>query len=346
MASRRTKIAAQFSTVRSLQTMTLSRHPVVCLASFLVLAVSMVSPAFGPVAVSAATSLDYTGVQVKKDIPYLGAGSAEKLDLYRPEKLDKGKRYPAVVIIHGGGWSGGTKGATREQNFATNLVRASYICVSIDYTLATPEHHTWPEVLYQCKSAVQFLRKNANVYQVDATHIGVIGGSAGGHLALMVGLTSVTRSLEPPGPYRGVSSRVQAVADFYGPTNLSALPSTHNCEVMLGVNKSQGATLWEQASPANLVTRHAPPVLVVQGSEDKGVPVSQAELILEKLKEAGVPHDFILVKGAGHSFDFQPSQQDLRAAVIAFFDKYLKSKAEQGTLRPIHLSPKGSISTR
>jgi acetyl esterase/lipase len=284
-----------------------------------------VALAIAPAAMLAAAAPDLTGVQVEKDVPYLGASAAEKLDLYRPEKLDPGRRYPAIVIIHGGGWTGGSKGDAREQNFATTLVLAGYICVSIDYTLATPQRSTWPQNLYQCKSAVQFLRQNARRYQIDPKHIGVMGGSAGGHLSLMVGLTSVTGSFAPPGPYGHVSSRVQAVADFYGPSDLATVFPDPCCETMFGVKWTEKPALWEQASPINYVTRRAPPVLVIHGTEDATVPISQSELLLKKLEAEGVPHQYLRVSGAGHSFDLQPPQQDLRAAVIAFFDKYLQA---------------------
>lgn len=283
-----------------------------------------------PVAAPETSNVDFTGVQVEKDIAYLGPGREEKLDLFRPEKLETGKKYPAIVIMHGGGWFSGGKSDEREQNFAATLARAGYISISIDYGMAREGHSVWPQIVYDCKSAVQFLRKNARRYQVDANHIGAMGGSAGGHLALLVGLTSVTKTLPPPGPYQGVSSQVQAVVDFYGPANLLTIITNVNLslqkyiEWMLGVTQEQNRALWEQASPVNLVTPKSPPVLLVHGSEDKAVPVSQSEELVAKLTENGVPHQLVLVKGAGHSFDFQPPQQDLRPIAIAFFDKYLK----------------------
>ena len=286
-------------------------------------------PASNAVAAPEKSNVDFTGVQVEKNIAYLGPGREEKLDLYRPEKLEAGKKYPAIVIIHGGGWYSGEKSNAREQNFATTLARAGYISVSIDYGMASKGHAVWPQIIYDCKAAVQFLRKNAKRYQVDPNHIGAMGGSAGGHLALMVGLTSVTKTLTPPGPYQGVSSQVQAIGDFYGPANLitwdlDVKKYGNFVEWFLGAPKEQNRALWEQASPVYLVTSKSPPVLVVQGTEDEAVPVSQSQELAAKLAEKGVPSQLVLVKGAGHSFDFQPPQQDLRPIAIAFFDKYLK----------------------
>lgn len=293
------------------------------LAMFLGIAVSWTS-SYGQANVPGQKRLNLAGVRVEKDIVYLHGANTEKLDIYRPEMLEKVKRCPAIVLIHGGGFTEGRKDRALEQRIAADLARAGYICASIDYSLATKDLHTWPDVLYQCKSAVQFLRKNATLYQIEPDHIGVMGDSAGAYLALMVGLTSVTGALQPPGPYQGISSRVQAVADFYGATNLPTADADENCAMMLGVNKKNGLALWERESPINNVTFGAPPVLVAQGSEDTESPVGQSEELVEKLKEKGVPYQYIFVKGAGHSFDFHPPQQDLCTPVIAFFDKYLK----------------------
>ena len=280
--------------------------------------------AFGPITEPDPANIDFAGVEITRDIPYLQSTARETLDLYRPQKRAPGKAYPAVVVIHGGGWTEGSKSLVREQNFGTNLARAGYICASIDYTLATKAHHTWPEVLYQCKSSVQFLRKNSATYQIDPDHIGIMGGSAGGHLALMVGLTSVTGRLQPSGPWADFSSRVQAVVDFYGPTNLPTVRLDEYCGMLLGADKMQEPDLWASASPVNFVTGDGPPVLVIHGTADQAVVLDQSEQLVRKLARETVPHEFITVDGAGHSFDLQPPQRDLRSAVIGFFDRYLK----------------------
>ena len=93
-----------------------------------------------------------------------------------------------MLIIHGGGWVGGDKGVSREFKIGTTLAKAGYVCASVNYTL---ERGNWPQNLFDCKNAVRYLRKNSDNYQVDAKHIGVVGGSAGGHLALMVAYTSM-----------------------------------------------------------------------------------------------------------------------------------------------------------
>lgn len=162
---------------------------------------------------------------------------------------------------------------------------------------------------------------------MDPRHIGVIGDSAGGHLALMVGLTGGEAALEPPEPYRGISSRVQAVVSFYGPTNL---PEWHDgqesCELLLGRPQQQAPELWTLASPVSRVSADAPPILIVHGSEDKGIPASQARELDLILQQRGVRHELLIVEGAPHAFSLQWRQVDLRPRVIGFFDHYLKRK--------------------
>lgn len=259
-------------------------------------------------------------VRVEKDIAYLGPERAEKLDLYLPAKVDKGQRCPGIVIIHGGGFTGGDKGAKREQNIGTTLAGHGYVCVSINYALAKSGEPTWPRNLHDCKQAVRFLRKNADKYQVESNHIGVIGGSAGGHLAAMVGLTDAKAGLDPSGPDAGISCRVQAVVAMYGPAEL------RKDTVMLPGTRAEKPELYKQASPVTHVAKDNPPVLILHGTADKLVPVEQSELLAAALKKAGVEHQLVIIEGAPHSFDLQPKQRDLRPLVVGFFDKHLRSK--------------------
>jgi acetyl esterase/lipase len=262
-------------------------------------------------------------VRVELDLPYLGAGRAEKLDLYLPAKVDPGQRLPGIVIIHGGGWTGGTKRGAREQNIGTNLAKQGYVCISIDYLLASKDKPAWPQNLHDCKTAVRWLRAHAQQYHVNPDRIGVIGGSAGGHLALMVGLTGPEAGLDPQGLYGTFSTQVQAVVDLYGPTDLVHRGRDH---VMLPGTQADKPDLYKQASPVTHVRKGNPPVLILHGTKDATVPVEQSQRLAEVLKKAGVEYELILVDGAPHSFHLEPKEQDLRPAVIGFFNKHLKAK--------------------
>ncbi len=259
-------------------------------------------------------------VKVEKDVAYLGPDRKEKLDLYLPAEEPKpGAKRPGIVIIHGGGWTGGDKGAKREINIGTTLAAHGYVCVSINYALASKGHPTWPENLQDCKRAVRWLRKNAEAYQIDPDHIGAIGGSAGGHLTALLALTGPDDGLDPSDD-AGISCRVQAAVPMY--PHMAASMDGH--PVMLPGSRSEVPDLYFRATPINHVTRDDPPLLILHGTADTTTPLSQSERLARRLEEVGVVHQFVILDGAKHSFDLQPPQRDLRGLVIGFFDQYLK----------------------
>ena len=141
-------------------------------------------------------------VGIKENLEFLEAGRSERMDLYYPADPRPGDKFPGIVIIHGGSWCRGIRNAEREINIGTNLARMGYVCISIDYRLATPGNvkkygRTFPVNLQDCKKAVQWLRKNAEKLHVDAGKIGCIGGSAGGHLAALLSVAGPDAGLEP-----------------------------------------------------------------------------------------------------------------------------------------------------
>lgn len=268
--------------------------------------------------VSAATE----DVRVEKDVEYLAAGREEKADLYLPASVPKGQRCPGVVIIHGGGWSGGDKGAAREINIGTTLARHGYVCMSINYVLAAKGTTavTWPQNLHDCKTAVRWLRKNAARLQLDPDHIGAIGGSAGGHLTAMLALTDAKDGLDPKEPYGEFSCHIQAAVDLYGPADLL---TWHDIS-MFRKKRTEAPELYRAASPATYADKNDPPILIMHGTADKTVDVQQSKDFDAALAKAGTPHELVIVEGAPHTFHLQPKQQDLRPIVLGFFDRYLK----------------------
>lgn len=258
-------------------------------------------------------------VRTEHDVDYLGAGRAEKADLYLPANPKSGDKFPAVVIIHGGGWSGGQKRAAREINIGTTLALNGYVGMSIDYVLANKDHPgpTWPQNLHDCKTAVRWLRANAARLHVDPDRIGVIGGSAGGHLAAMVGLTD--GEFNPPGEG---STRVQCAVDLYGPV----LWFEQQDIAMFRKSRAEAPGLYRQADPRTHIDPSDPPLLILHGTADKTVPVADSEALAAALKAGGVEHHLEIIPDAPHSFHLQPKQRDLRPLVLGFFDKHLKGK--------------------
>ncbi|MGB7156958.1 MAG: alpha/beta hydrolase [Tepidisphaeraceae bacterium] len=278
------------------------------------------------------------GVVIEQDLEFLEPGRAERLDLYRPaEPPADGKLLGGIVMIHGGGWVRGDKAAAREFNIGTTLAKAGYVCVSVNYMMQPGRR--WPTNLLDCKNAVRFLRKHAAKYGIDPNRIGVIGGSAGGHLALMVAYTADVPALEPASPYPGLSSRVGAVVNLYGITNLLTLRKTDEQGTPIGeprettalfkATRSEDPDLWRVASPVSHVAKSSPPTLILHGTIDTTVDRDQATELAARLKEVGAEHQIMMIDGIGHTFDLQtwrrkPLPQDLRPVVAGFFDKHLK----------------------
>jgi acetyl esterase/lipase len=273
---------------------------------------------------SACAEEDLTGV-VMNTVSYLPDGRSEKADLYLPEMFPEGKKLPAVLIIHGGGFVGGKRNAARELNIGSNLVKAGYVALSIDYLLAKPDQPSWPQNLHDCKTAVRWLRAHADQYHIDSDNIGVIGGSAGGTLAALVTLCGPDAGLDPTEPYGEYSSEVRCGVDLYGPADFTSRKKSYP---MFGKTFEEAPELFRQASPVSHATKGDPPLLILHGTADKTVDLEQSRLMAEACAKAGVEHELIIVEGAPHTFHMQPKQRDLRPVIIGFFDRYLKPSGE------------------
>ncbi len=275
-------------------------------------------------------------IRVLRDVPFLAPGRAEKIDVFLPAPPPAGKLSPAVVWIHGGGWTGGTKNEARAKEICETLVNAGYVALNVDYKLGDG---AWPTNLHDCKNAVRFLRVHAAEWRVDPERIAVAGGSAGGHLALMVGYTAGVQELEPGAPYPGVSSSVRAVIDMYGISDLRTRRETEPGGKVLASVRAPGpvavfgpaesAAVYRLASPVTHVSPATPPTLILHGDKDATVDLKQSQDLAAALARAGVPHELVVVPGAGHTFDWEswgkkPLSRDLRPVALAFLGRHLK----------------------
>jgi acetyl esterase/lipase len=231
------------------------------------------------------------------DIPFLGADRKEKLDLYfpnGPKRLDR----PAVVFIHGGGFTGGDKAEYRSASVSADLCRAGYVVVSCNYVLGSKtKEGVWPQNIADCRNAVRWVRTHAKELGVNPDKIAVAGGSAGGYLALMVGLSDDKTG--PGGdPTAKHSAKVSAVIDMYGVVNFSK----HGKGDVVGVaSAEQKAYLPELQCDAQ-----DPSVLILHGTADTTVDIAQSDDMAKALRAAKVPYEYIVVKGAPHTFDLHP----------------------------------------
>ncbi len=156
------------------------------------------------------------GISVEANIEYGRAGDRPLvLDLYRPKGLRQ--PVPGLVFVHGGGWKGGSKSDYRI--YGEMFAQRGYVVASVEYRLS--DEAKYPAAVHDVKAAVRWMRANAETLQVIPDRIGIAGGSAGGHLAMMIGYSSDVPELDGDCGHAGVSSAVQAVVDIYGPADLT-----------------------------------------------------------------------------------------------------------------------------
>ncbi len=263
-------------------------------------------------------------IRVEKDIAYLPAERKEKADLYFPKTLAPGAKLPAVIVIHGGGFNDGDKARQREISTCADLVRGGYAAMSINYKLWTKgtSKPTWPQCVLDAKTAVRWLRKNAAAHGIDPDRIAVLGGSAGGNLAAMLALTGPADGFDAAAPLADVSARVSCAIDLYGAVDL---PNYHDMK-MFFKTRAEDPAVYAKASPINYADKSDAPLLIIHGTADEVVNISQSITLAERLKAAGAEHEFITIPEAPHSFDLQPPQHDLRPVVLGFLDRHLKRK--------------------
>lgn len=250
------------------------------------------------------------------------------------------KPHPVILYINGGGFINANKDGYMQQWL--DLAEHGYVVASMTYRVAPTS--TFPAPLEDVKSAVRFLRANAERFHIDAKHIGVFGGSAGGYLAAMAGTTNGVKGFDK-GENLKYSSDVQAVVDVYGVSDLNKIGDDYS-EAVQQTHRSAGATeaLWvngspvfggkdggisanpeaaKAANPMTYISSKTAPFLLMHGDADILVSPSQTELLREALAEHNIEATRYLVKGAAHGGPFwvQPEIMDI---VIAFYDKHLK----------------------
>lgn len=271
------------------------------------------------------------GRKIIPNIEYANVNGKSLLaDLYLPEKSDK--LAPVVLYVHGGGWVAGDK---HEGVLAAMSLPNDYAVVSINYRFSSEA--VFPAQIYDCKAAVRWIRAHAKFYNLDSAHIGAWGASAGGHLVALLGTSGDVKELEGDEGNLDQSSRVEAVCDWFGPTDFlkiddeyahsdvktvlprAAAPDSLAAK-LIGAPIEKAKEKTERANPITYVTKDDPPMLIMHGDKDPLVPLAQSELLRDALQKAGVEVKLDVIKGAGHGF----MSPRIARTVVDFFDAHLK----------------------
>ncbi len=266
------------------------------------------------------------GVRVVREVGYAGTENGrQRLDLYLPEKAPaKGARLPLVVFIHGGGWASGSKEDSSLPVLLALIKDHALIGAAINYRLTKEAGH--PAQIQDCQAAIRYLREHAAEHGIDAEKIAVVGLSAGGHLASLLGTGGGVEG-------GAQDTRVACVVNFAGPTDLLtfAAPQDKRMDpedkksaigLLLGGKASERQEVARAASPITYISRDDPPFLHLHGTADETVPVGQSVAFDRALRAAGVPSTLLLAEGAGHAF-FSPKVLGL---MRAFLDEHLLGK--------------------
>ncbi|MBM3784650.1 MAG: alpha/beta hydrolase [Acidobacteria bacterium] len=238
------------------------------------------------------------GVKVEKDIAY-DTHKDTRMDVYVPAGAGP---KPAMIVIHGGGWTGGSK-ESMLANWVVRYLEKGFVVCNVEYRLAAAA--TAPAAVEDALKAAQTFLSNAKKYGFDPKRVAVTGGSAGGHLALMVGLTPKSAKLGKP-------VNVRAIVNFYGITDVD--------DQLHGPNMRKYAVTWvpegpnrtelaRRVSPITYVRKNVPPVLTIHGDLDQTVPYAHGVKLTKALNDAGAKAELISVPKGRHGFPVEVSNQ-------------------------------------
>jgi len=262
--------------------------------------------------------------RILRDLEYVPGGhERQKLDLYIPPQGEGLAPLPLIVWVHGGAWLAGNK----EDCPATRFLKYGFAAASINYRLS--QHAIFPAQIEDCKTSIRFLRAHAGQYNIDPNRIGAWGASAGGHLVALLGTTGDVNDFDK-GPNLHVSSKVQAVCDYFGPTDFTKMgdfesemdhdaPDSPESK-LIGGPVQENHQACKRANPITYISKNDPPFLICHGDKDMLVPHNQSVLLNDALKKAGLDVNFHTVKGGGHGFGDSKVEQ----MVLEFFNKHLK----------------------
>lgn len=281
------------------------------------------------------------------DIEY--KNSSLKLDIYQPKAQGKGKS-PVVVYVHGGAWDKGDKTMIRKnfrEYILQELLENHFTVISINYTLLNKETHL-EKPLQDTKDALKWIQENAEKYNLDTKNMGIWGGSAGAHIALLTAYNQESKKKDSEFIY----PRLKYVVDFYGPTDLNKLFKTDANSLLLNffkiyspdrfkirnekikkltgfdinTQKAEAIKKCSEYSPINYVSKSTVPTLIFHGTEDTVVNFAQSQQLEEALERNKIPHQMHMVENAKHTFGNinLKEAKDISKKTVDFIKSYTK----------------------
>jgi acetyl esterase/lipase len=279
-------------------------------------------------------------VEFVRDVPYSdGKNKFQMVDIYLPKKRNSDKPLPVIAMIHGGGWGGGNRTffTARACDYAST---GDYAVVCVGYRLTGEAK--WPAQIHDCKAAIRLIRARVKDWNLDPDRIGVLGGSAGGHLGLLVATTGNVRTLDGEiGPHKDTSSAVTCLVNFCGPCDLTqpltndrrmAKPIAEMVFKLLGGEPTDLPEIAREASPLTYISKDTPPVITVHGTGDNYVDFKMSERLDAALKRVSVKSYLVPMVKIDHNFIASPTTL---GRVKQFLDLYLRDIPSEISTEPI-----------
>lgn len=275
------------------------------------------------------------GIRITPDVVYGHKfGMALTFDMFQP----KNQNGAGVIIINSGGWQSrfpnlyeytddGIRFNTQGFEFVESLLSKGTTVFWVRH--GSSPKFAIPEIVSDLRSAVRFIRFHANEYGADPERLGLMGGSAGGHLSLLLATTAEIGNSEATEEFEKDSGRVAAVVAYFPPTDLKRAVDYYRQKFPEILEESNLFDLSDELlidlSPIFHVSADDPPTLIVHGDKDPSVPIIQGESMYQALQEVGVESKFVVISGAGHGFEGEDADR-ASAEAVAWFEEHLAKK--------------------
>jgi acetyl esterase/lipase len=259
-------------------------------------------------------------VSIDEGVVYgTGGGRDLRCDVYTPP--DEATDRCCVILVHGGGWSGGDRSQLR--GYGILLGREGYVCVAPEYRLTGESN--WPAQIHDVKAAIRWVRANAESLGIDPSRIAIEGNSAGAHLALLAAVTQDRPELEGDGGNPGVSTELAAAIGIYPPTLFSHAERERGAVPLAALSQELTEEVAHLAGPMSHVAEGNPPMMLIHGTRDEVVPPLASLRMYEALVTAGVPVELHMYADQPHAFDAHPAfGRQCAAEMLLFLDRYVR----------------------